>query len=75
MRKESQSETRRPALTARQYFHEDQEIRRLATLIYERMDYAWMCNGGMTLSHGWTPENGFINIRLTVTASWRAWFC
>ncbi|MGD1089154.1 MAG: glucoamylase family protein [Verrucomicrobiota bacterium] len=48
------------ALTVRQYFQEDEEIRRLATLIYERMDYAWMCNGGMTLSHGWTPEGGFI---------------
>ena len=48
------------ALTVRQYFHEDREIRRLATLIYERMDFAWMCDGAMTLSHGWTPESGFI---------------
>ena len=51
------------ALTTRQYFHEDEEIRRLATLVYERMDYAWMCNGEMTLAHGWTPENGFIKSR------------
>jgi hypothetical protein len=51
------------SLTARQYFHEDEEIRRLATLIYERMDYAWMCNGEMTLAHGWTPEGGFLKSR------------
>jgi hypothetical protein len=51
------------ALTARQYFHEDEEIRRLATLIYERMDYAWMCNGEMTLAHGWAPEGGFLKSR------------
>jgi len=50
-------------LTARQYFHEDEEIGRLATLIYERMDYPWMCNGGTTLAHGWTPESGFIKNR------------
>jgi hypothetical protein len=51
------------SLAARQYFREDDEIRRLATLIYERMDYAWMCNGAMTLAHGWTPENGFLPSR------------
>jgi len=51
------------ALTARQYFHEDEEICRLATLIYERMDYAWMCNGEMTLAHGWAPEGGFLKSR------------
>src|SRR5207244_1681822 len=37
------------ALTARQYFKEDEEIRRLATLIYERVDYRWMCHGKATL--------------------------
>ena len=48
------------ALTARQYFPEDAEIRRLATLIYERVDYQWMCHGKATLSHGWIPETGHL---------------
>lgn len=48
------------ALTARQYFSEDAEIRRLATLIYERVDYRWMCAGKATLSHGWMPETGHL---------------
>ncbi|MGC1619091.1 MAG: glucoamylase family protein [Candidatus Acidiferrum sp.] len=49
-------------LTARQYF-EDQEIRDLATKIYERVDWPWMLNGGPTLSMGWMPESGFLNAR------------
>jgi hypothetical protein len=48
------------ALTARQYFREDDEINRLATQIYERVDYRWMCDGKPTLSHGWNPETGHI---------------
>lgn len=48
-------------LTARQYFHRDAEIARLATLIYERVDFAWMLNGHPAiLSHGWKPETGFL---------------
>ena len=48
-------------LTARQYFHKDAEINRLATLIYERVDFAWMLNGHPALlSHGWKPESGFL---------------
>jgi hypothetical protein len=46
-------------LTARQYFN-DPEIRDLATTIYNRVDWAWMLNGGPTLSMGWTPESGFL---------------
>jgi hypothetical protein len=38
----------------------DAEIRDLATQIYERVDWPWMLNGGMQLSHGWRPETGFI---------------
>ena len=49
-------------LTARQYFA-DQEIKDLATKIYERIDWPWMLNGGSTLSMGWTPESGFLNAR------------
>jgi hypothetical protein len=49
-------------LTARQYF-EDQEIKDLATKIYERVDWPWMLNGGSTLSMGWLPESGFLKAR------------
>ena len=48
-------------LTARQCFRGDPEIVRLATRIYERVDFRWMLNGHPTfLSHGWYPERGFI---------------
>lgn len=51
-------------LTARQYFHEDAEIVRLATEIYRRMDFQWMLNGDpLVLSHGWRPESGFLTAR------------
>ena len=49
-------------LTARQYFA-DQEIKDLATKIYERVDWPWMLNGGSTLSMGWLPESGFLSAR------------
>jgi hypothetical protein len=52
------------ALTARQYFREDPEIAKLASQIYERVDYPWMLNGDpFLLSHGWMPETGFIKFR------------
>jgi hypothetical protein len=51
-------------LTARQFFREDAEVRRLSTLIYERVDFPWMLAGHDTLlSHGWRPETGFIPTR------------
>ncbi len=51
-------------LTARQYFRDDQEIRKLATKIYERVDFHWMLNGQqLLLSHGWKPETGFLKPR------------
>ena len=49
-------------LTARQYFN-DAEIQDLATTIYNRVDWAWMLNGGSTLSMGWMPESGFLSGR------------
>ena len=49
-------------LTARQYFA-DQEIRDLATKIYERVDWPWMLNGRATFSMGWHPESGFLKSR------------
>jgi hypothetical protein len=39
-------------LTARAHFHDDAEIVRLATTIYERIDWPWMLNGGKTFSMG-----------------------
>ncbi|MBA2705133.1 MAG: hypothetical protein H0U60_14945 [Blastocatellia bacterium] len=51
-------------LTARQYFRDDPEIRKLATKIYERVDFHWMLNGHpLLLSHGWKPETGFLKPR------------
>ena len=51
-------------LTTRQYFRADAEIKRLATLIYERVDFKWMLAGHPTLiSHGWKPETGFLKPR------------
>src|SRR5579864_3958548 len=49
-------------LTARQYF-KDQEIKDLATKIYERVDWPWFLNGGKTFSMGWHPESGFLDAR------------
>ena len=51
-------------LTVRQYFNDDREIKRLATMIYERVDFGWMLNGDQfLLSHGWKPETGFLKAR------------
>jgi hypothetical protein len=51
-------------LTVRQCFAADPEIVRLATKIYERVDFRWMLNGHpLLLSHGWKPETGFLKAR------------
>ncbi|MDQ2975705.1 MAG: hypothetical protein M3R69_09885 [Acidobacteriota bacterium] len=51
-------------LTARQYFQDDPEIVRLATSIYDRVDFSWMLNQHpLLLSHGWKPESGFLKPR------------
>jgi hypothetical protein len=51
-------------LTARGYYRGDREIERLATKIYDRIDFRWMLNGHPDLlSHGWKPETGFIKHR------------
>jgi hypothetical protein len=49
-------------LTARQHF-DDQQIKDLATTIYERADWPWFQNGEKTLSMGWHPEKGFLEAR------------
>ena len=52
------------ALTCATYFDGDTEdealVRRFADDLYRRADWAWACNGGATLTHGWTPESGFL---------------
>ncbi|MGE3311041.1 MAG: glucoamylase family protein, partial [Limisphaerales bacterium] len=45
-------------LCCRSHFNgrEGREIRRLATEMYERVEWPWMLNGGATFSMGWFPE-------------------
>jgi hypothetical protein len=49
-------------LTCRQHFG-DRGIHETATAIYERVDWNWMLNGALQLSHGWKPESGFLKAR------------
>ena len=46
-------------MTCRSYFH-DAEIGRLATTIFDRVDWRWMAAGGPLLRMGWKPESGFL---------------
>ncbi|MEO9136133.1 MAG: glucoamylase family protein [Casimicrobiaceae bacterium] len=54
-------------LTASVYFDADtadeQEIRRLADALYLRVDWQWAQNDGLTVTHGWKPESGFLRWR------------
>ncbi len=50
-------------LTARAHFRDHPEIVRLATLIYNRVDWPWMLNGGKQFSMGWKPASGFLEAR------------
>jgi hypothetical protein len=54
-------------LTAAAYFDEDKrderEIRDLADRLYARADWQWAQNNGDTVTHGWTPEAGFLPYR------------
>lgn len=51
-------------LVAAEYFvaghNKECEIRALAELLYARVNWRWALNGGLTLTHGWTPERGFL---------------
>jgi hypothetical protein len=55
------------ALTAAEYFNRDtddeRELREVANAIYARADWQWAQNRGVTVTHGWKPENGFIRYR------------
>src|SRR5712692_2242827 len=54
-------------LAAAAYFdrdsQEENEIRKLADELYRRADWFWAINGGITLTHGWKPESGFLPYR------------
>src|SRR5262249_22089137 len=51
-------------LYAREYFSgtntNEESLRGLASAIYDRVDWRWMANGGVSLTLGWRPENGFL---------------
>jgi hypothetical protein len=49
-------------LTCREYFGYP-EITRLADLVSNRVDWTWVAEDTSLLSHGWTPEIGFLPYR------------
>ena len=55
------------ALATASYFtaesSDEREIRALADALYRRVDWQWALNGGVTVSHGWKPESGFLKAR------------
>ncbi len=54
-------------LYVKQYFDADHpgenEIRTLATAIFNRVDWQWMTTGGNSVCMGWMPESGFLSAR------------
>jgi hypothetical protein len=54
-------------LAAAAYFdrdsEEENEIRTLADQLYRRADWRWAVDGGITITHGWRPETGFLPYR------------
>jgi hypothetical protein len=42
---------------------DEQQIRTLADALYRRADWQWACDGGATVTHGWTPEREFLSYR------------
>lgn len=51
------------ALTAAAYFDEEQAIGDLAAELFDRAEWDFACDGGATVTHGWTPEAGFLRYR------------
>ncbi len=55
------------ALTAAMYFDagtaDEREIRELADALYRRANWQWAQDQGATVTHGWTPESGFLPYR------------
>jgi hypothetical protein len=50
------------ALTCRQHFHHP-AVSQLADLIFSRVDWTWLSEDTSLLTHGWTPEVGFLTSR------------
>jgi hypothetical protein len=50
-------------LTCKQHFSRDKDIGQLAHAIFDRVDWSWIAEDTSLLSHGWTPEFGFIPSR------------
>lgn len=54
-------------LTGAAYFSgstaDEREIGELAAELYGRTDWNWAQNGGLTVTHGWKPESGFLPYR------------
>lgn len=50
------------ALAAAEYYDgasdDEAEIRSLATMLYERIEWDWMLAGSEVICHGWKPEDG-----------------
>ena len=42
---------------------EEDEIRTLGDALYRKADWQWMQHGEAAVSHGWTPEKGFLPYR------------
>jgi hypothetical protein len=51
------------ALTVAAFFDDEREIGELASELYERVEWDYACDGGSTVTHGWTPEAGFLRYR------------
>ncbi len=49
-------------LTCKQYFHHP-AVAELASLIFNRVDWTWLSEDTSLLTHGWTPEIGFLPSR------------
>ena len=51
-------------LSAAGYFtaasSKETELRKLAEILYRRVDWQWALDKGTTISHGWKPESGFL---------------
>jgi hypothetical protein len=50
-------------LTCRKHFEGHSEISLLAYQIFNRVDWTWLAEDTSLLSHGWTPESGFVPSR------------
>ena len=42
---------------------QEKEIRHLSDELYKRIDWQWALDKGLTITHGWKPEHGFLPYR------------